>query len=354
MKTLREKIYHEPVPREVTCIMGVDIGGTNSNFGIFQNKNGTLTLLFSVHAKSQDVQDFSDLFVQVVVYCKERYDIVISAIMIGVAGVVSPQRDYCKPTNLNNVVDAHAIRKALEINDVWIANDFEIIGYGLGLIDQKNIVSVHEGDGILQAHKAILGSGTGLGKSIFYWNQKEGRYDSLASEGGHSDFAIQDDLELALVRFIQEQENFTCNISWEDVLSGQGIRRLYQFFYYKQNGSIAPADTAPHPDEIFNSRNTNDASRQTFELYTKLYARCAKDFALDALALAGVYIAGGIAANNLEMFQQDCFIESFINCGKMQALLKKIPIYVITDYNVSLYGAAQFLVYKKSSLQGVE
>jgi len=36
-------------------------------------------------------------------------------------------------------------------------------------------------------------------------------------------------------------------------------------------------------------------------------------------------------------------MQEFINCGKQQELLKQVPIYVITDYNVSLYGAAEYL-----------
>jgi glucokinase len=36
-------------------------------------------------------------------------------------------------------------------------------------------------------------------------------------------------------------------------------------------------------------------------------------------------------------------MDEFLNCGKQQELLKQIPVYVITDYNVSLYGAAEYM-----------
>jgi glucokinase len=50
------------------------------------------------------------------------------------------------------------------------------------------------------------------------------------------------------------------------------------------------------------------------------------------------------------MFKLPCFMEEFINCGKLAHLLQRIPIHVITDYNVSLYGAAEyFLLESKSS-----
>ena len=226
-----------------------------------------------------------------------------------------------------------------------MVNDFEVIGYGLPLIDPKNLVRVNEGKVRQYANKVILGAGTGLGKSIMDYNKYAGRYIPVASEGGHADFAVQRQIELDLVEFIKEYEGWTCNVSWEDVLSGDGIKRIYQFFHSNTNsGKHAGKEKVPHPDEIFNSRNNDEHSKKTFEMYTTIYARCAKDFALDALALGGVYIAGGIAAKNLPMFELPEFMQEFTNCGKQQDLLKKVPIYVITDYNISLYGAAEYMI----------
>ena len=51
----------------------------------------------------------------------------------------------------------------------------------------------------------------------------------------------------------------------------------------------------------------------------------------------------GLSSKNLELFKQECFLNEFINCGKQQELLKNIPVYVVTDYNVSLYGAAEYM-----------
>ena len=100
----------------------------------------------------------------------------------------------------------------------------------------------------------------------------------------------------------------------------------------------------PHPDEIFNNRDKDENCHKTFALYTIFYARCAKDFALDALALGGVYIAGGIAAKNLPLFLESSFMKEFVNCGKQQELLQQVPVYIITDYNVSMHGAAAYML----------
>ena len=340
---LKEEIYVESVPRDIEGILAVDVGGTNSNFGVFQFKNDKLILLFSVHAKSQEITDFPALVKEVLEFIQSRYDITIYNSLFACAGVVSPERDRSEPTNLSIVIDAHAIKRATGLKCVYIVNDFEVIGYGIDLIDPKDLVKVRSGTERTYSNKAILGAGTGLGKCIMFWSDRARRYIPVASEGGHADFAAQHPIELKLIEFIQKTEGFTCNVSWEDVLSGDGIKRIYAFFH-ANNAHHNEREQSPHPDEIFKSRDFDDHSKMTFELYTKFYARCAKDFVLEALALGGIYIAGGIAAHNLPMFQLPAFTEEFLNCGKLRNYLEEVPVYVITDYNVSLYGAAHYLI----------
>lgn len=345
MIKLCEETYVQRIPENITCLMGADIGGTNSNFGIFKLDKKKPILLLSVHAKSQQVKHFPDLVKEVLTYLKEKYKITIKDALFAAAGVVSENKDYARPTNLDIEIDAHAIKKATGLKCVHVVNDFEVIGYGLHLIAPKDLALVNKGKSKKYANKAILGAGTGLGKCIMDYNKYAGRYIPIASEGGHADFAVQHHIELELVDFIKEYEGWTCNVSWEDVLSGDGIQRIYQFFHCRANGGKhARKEEAPHPDEIFSARNDNQHSKDTFRLYTRFYARCAKDFALNALALGGVYIAGGIAAKNLPMFELPEFMNEFVNCGKQQKLLKEVPIYVITDYNVSLYGAVEYMM----------
>jgi glucokinase len=347
MLPYKEVVYVDTVPHDIECILGADIGGTNSNFGFFTIANGSPELILSVHTKSKEIKDFPSLVQSILDYLKKTYGITVARSCFAAAGVVSSRLDYAKPTNVDLIIDAKKILEKTSLTCAFIVNDFEVIGYGLDLIDPQKLVLVNKGVERLYANKAILGAGTGLGKCIMDWNKYAGRYIPVASEGGHADFAIQNQLELDLANHIRAHNPSVCNISWEDVLSGEGIKRMYAFFCDRAHGaagSILKHNGGPHPDEIFNSRHQDEHSWQTFELYTMLYARCAKNFALDALALGGIYIAGGIAAKNLPLFELDAFMQEFVLCGKQQELLKNVPIYVITDYNVSLYGAAQYML----------
>jgi len=346
MLAFTERMYDVEIDNTQEALLVADIGGTNSNFGVLQQRNGHYHLLISLHVKSQEIDDFPAVFNDVLNYICTKWHLKITQACIAAAGVVSEQRDYCKPTNLHFSINVHDILQATGLKCIILLNDFEVIGYGIPLVEEKSLICVYEGSERKHAQKAIIGAGTGLGKSILYWNDYVERYVALPSEGGHADCSVQTQLELDLIEFIRKKEARTCNISWEDVLSGNGIQRMYAFFKSRNNNVTSHKHLSKnglHPDEIFNSRNLDPHARATYELYARLYARCVKCFALDALALAGVYIAGGIAAHNVAMFKEPYFIDEFLNCGKQHELLASIPLYVIADYDVSLYGAAEYM-----------
>jgi glucokinase len=345
----REQQYVDTIPTNIPYILVGDIGGTNSNFGFFTVTSEKVLLVFSRHAKSHEITDFTAVIKELLDRVKSQYSITIQSACFAAAGVVSPDRDRCKPTNAVFTIDIQDIIAHTNLKCGFIVNDFEVIGYGLDLIKPTDLVQINKGIEWPQGHKAVLGAGTGLGKCMLFWDEERKRYRPQASEGGHADFAPQKQLEFEFTAFIKKSENRECNVSWEDVLSGNGIERMYNFFrhYYSQ----VPADqdlvsNGLQPDEIFNSRKLDKHSANTFDWYSHFYARCAKNFALDSLSLGGIYIAGGIAAKNVALFQQPTFMTEFINCGKQQELLKNIPVYVIADYNVSLWGAAQYMVYE--------
>lgn len=338
----RQQVYVDTIPTHIECLLGADIGGTNSNFGIFiLLQDGALELIMSLHYKSQNVKTFVTMIQEMLLYLETQYFITIKKACIAAAGVISEDRMYVKPTNLNLEISVKDLLSATHLVCILLVNDFEIVGYGVDFIDSKDLVKVNAGTPRIKANRAIVGAGTGLGKCILVWSSILNRYIPCQSEGGHADFCAQSDLELDLIRFIQKREHISCAISWEDVLSGRGIKRIHAFFASREHKD---SEDELAPDEIFNHRNHDVVCYKTFALYIQLYARCAKNFALDSLALNGVYIAGGIAAKNVAMFELPLFKDEFFNCGKQHELVQNIPVYVITDYNVSLYGAAKYML----------
>ncbi len=349
MIEFKEHIYTD-LPQNADFILGADIGGTNSNFGIFAVRDNQLSpLLISVHAKSGKISDFTVVVVQLLDYLKTKHGITgIQKACFGAAGVASQEHDRAKPTNLPFVIDAHAIKLATGLQEVVIINDFEAVAYGIKMVKKKDLITVHKGVPRTKENKAIIGAGTGLGKCIMGWDELDEQYVPIPSEGGHADFPAYTNQELDLMHFIQKKLNFDCPVSWENILSGKGIMNIYAFLStinsYKSNHINTTIENSPHPDYIFGQHAKTPQCGDTFRMFAGFYGRCAKDFALETLALGGMYIAGGIASKNLDLFSLPEFRHEFLACGKQGYLLKDVPITVIVDYNVSLYGAARYLL----------
>ncbi|MFA6066355.1 MAG: glucokinase [Candidatus Babeliaceae bacterium] len=321
-----------------------DIGGTNTSFGIFDVTRADITLLFSFHFKSHMVHDYTQLCVELMAYIKQVYGITFSTACFGIAGIVSSHRDSARPTNLSVTVDALSIKKNTGIADVVFMNDFETVGCGIDYIDQKDIVTIHEGEPRPKAHKACIGAGTGMGKCMLVWHEHIQRYVPYASEGGHAECTGQTPFDYNLFAFIRQEKNNTMMVSWEDVLSGRGIQRLYAFLgttkkYVVTDVTEIIKTESFQPDKISLYAQEDPRCYDTMLLYTKLYARCAKNFALDALALNGLYIAGGIATHNVHLFTSTLFFDEFVAGNRLSDVLSKVPLFVIADYNINLYGA---------------
>ena len=201
--------------------------------------------------------------------------------------------------------------------------------------------------------KAILGAGTGLGKSILVYDKHYNIYVPIPSEGGHGDFPAQNDFEIQLLEFIKELRGISQPITYEELLSGRGIESIYLFLQKLQQ-----FDATNYTEEIDNSqdkvnliskyRQTDEICKETFRLFTRYYARCAKNFVLDTMATGGLYIAGGIASKNKEIFQSNEFLNEFENAYRRSDVLKKVPIYIILNYDVSLYGACLAAIHYSS------
>ena len=341
-------------------VLGVDIGGTYTNFGIAGIKNKKPILLFSLKFTSKELESLTPAIIQTLNYAKNEHNIDVYDACIGAAGVVSPTKNFADLTNVNWNVSTNEIIKNTSLKNAFIINDFQAIGYGINLLDHSNkndIFQVRPETNkkyITHQNRAIIGAGTGFGKCILFYDHHLKAYIPNSSEGGHGDFPIYDDFEQRLINFIEKEKKDSFPVCYEDVLSGNGIESIYNFLtQYKKyqpseyqnliKNSIEKASLISKYGKI------DELCKETFQYFTKFYGRCAKNFVLDTLATGGLYIAGGIASKNSDIFQTDEFLFEFENSQKRKGVLRKIPIYVIMNYDVSLYGTCFAAMYKKTN-----
>jgi glucokinase len=332
----KEVKYVKKIPKGGFILSG-DLGGTNSTFAVLNNK---FKLILYLRFKSQEITNFTETVKQVLNHLKSKHKIKISSSCFAAACPIRAGGQYCSLTNTNWEVDAKKIKKETGLKSIALINDFEAIAYGIDVIPRKHLAMLKQGKRETKGTRAIIGAGTGLGKGIMIWNDKAKRYLTLKSEGGHANLPILDKEEFKLLEFLKKKNK---DVRWEDVLSGNGLRNLYLFFKTqlpKTKYSPKLAKSGYDPMVITELRNKDKICREVFKHFVKFYGRCAKNFALDTLSLGGVYIAGGIAANCHTQLRNKNFLKEFLNSKKQKFILEKIPVTVIKNYNISLYGAA--------------
>jgi len=337
-------------------VLGVDIGGTNTNLCIAGVEHSKPILLVSLNFESQKLDSLVPAVQETLAYADKQYDIHVSSACIGAAGVVSPYRDSARLTNVRWNVDTKDLIEETQLSSVFVINDFQTIGYGINLLDPKNKADLFEvrisdsdSESAMEP-KAVVGAGTGLGKCTLVYDKYHEIYVPIPSEGGHGDFPAHNDFEMQLLSYVKNLRDIPQSVTYEELLSGRGIENIYLFLRNDQRfgatrytGEIDVAsDKAPL---IAKYKEMDETCRETFRLFTQFYARCAKNFVLDTMAAGGLYIAGGIAAKNKEAFATQEFLREFEHAYRRADVLKNIPIYVIVNYDVSLSGACFAAIY---------
>jgi glucokinase len=79
---------------------------------------------------------------------------------------------------------------------------------------------------------------------------------------------------------------------------------------------------------------------QTLDLWVSLYGAEAGNLALKALALGGVFVAGGIVARILPKMSDGTFLRAFCQKSKFSGLLAQVPVHVVLSEETPLLGAA--------------
>jgi glucokinase len=265
----------------------------------------------------------------------------IETICFAVAGPVDGARATVTNLPWENL-NATSLTDRLGVPRVLLINDFQAVGYGLMGLAAADVAVLQEGRERLRAPRALLGAGTGLGQGILVWQSD--RYEPLATEGGHVDFAPVDEEQLELLRFLMTRHD---HVSYERLLSGSGLVTLYQFLRGPQAPETALeaalADPQCDPAAVISNAAlaANDpVAVRTLRLFARIYGQQAGNLALTCLAGGGVYLAGGIAPRILPFLQDGAFLHSFQAKGRMGRLLTEMPVRVVLNPQVGLLGAA--------------
>lgn len=250
----------------------------------------------------------------------------VDAACFAVAGPVYGGR--AEVTNVGWDIAVDALTGTTKIPRISLINDFYAIALGVPLLGDDDLLPIHHGERDRNAPMGILGAGTGLGEAIVVPHR--GEYIVVPTEGGHGDFAPQDEEQTRL--FLHLQKELGGHVSWERLVSGMGLENIYRFL---GGGEKTPAEIADLAEE-------GDAlATDTYRIFVDIYGAEAGNMALRILARGGVYLAGGIAAKNTHWFIDGRFVEAYVRKGRFRELVETIPVDLIVNEKVGLIGAVE-------------
>lgn len=264
----------------------------------------------------------------------------IAAACFSVAGPVAS--NSATLTNLDWKISGNALAVELRLPEVRLMNDFSAAGLGITRLAPNELETLQAGSPVAQAVRLIIGAGTGLGVGLLTW-QDDG-YTVHPSEAGHADFAPVDELQDKLLGHLRRTYG---RVSYERVISGPGLMRIFSFL--QETGAGLPSkqlrdadkkrqDTAELIAE-FALAKLDPLAVRALDLFVAVYGAFAGNMALATLARGGVYIAGGIAPKIAPKLKEGAFMRAFTNKGRFRDLLAAMPVHVVMNPQVGLYGA---------------
>ena len=322
-------------------ILAGDVGGTKTNLGFFTYNNKKLHTCVEKQFNNNDYSSFTDLLKTFVE--ENRYE--FHSACFGIAGPIRNQ--CCTMTNLPWTVDANCINKLFNV-ETFLINDLEANAYGIQTLSPQNVFSLYQGK-TNYGNIAIISAGTGLGEAGIYYDGN--KYHPFATEGGHTDFAPQSEMEIKLLQYLLIKYP---HVSYEHVLSGNGIINIYTFFrdiikQYQANFSIEKVDPTNTAKLICEAAVEKKCPLcvQTLELFSSIFGSESGNLALKMMATGGVYIGGGIAPNIIPFLKNGTFVKAFMSKGRMSCILKDFPINIITYDKTAMHGAAIYAAIKQ-------
>lgn len=313
-------------------ILTGDVGGTNTRLAILDpSEDGRFVKHASEVFPSADfasLEDAIDAFLASTGFPCERA-------AFGIAGPVMDGR--CTATNLPWVIDAAALRERFGFKEVALLNDLEAQAAGIRFLRDDDFAVLQEGVA-KPGNRALIAAGTGLGQAGLVATGSTHRV--FATEGGHTDFAPHDELQIELLRFLIARHG---RVSWERVVSGMGLENIFAFFI--EGRGLRPATELrenPRAADISRAALTGscEVADAALELFVTLYGAEAGNLGLKTLSVNGLFLGGGIAPKILPRLQRPNFLGAFTHKGRMSPLLESMPVRVLLDGDTALYGAA--------------
>ena len=318
-----------------TQLLYGDIGGTKTILQLAEIADGQIHERRTQRYDSAAFATFSDILRDFLGQATTQPP---PAACFAVAGPIADQQATL--TNLPWQISSANIAQEFSIAAVKLINDFEAVALAIENLPSSDLTTLQSGNPHAHAMRVVLGAGTGMG--VAWLIPVNNRYFAWPTEAGHIDFAPLTPLQIGLLEWLQQRFG---HVSVERLLSGSGLTNIFKFLQTQVATSGLPvialeedsgaavtalAQTEQYPIAI-----------QALELFAAIYGAYAGNLVLAGLCRGGVYIAGGIAPKIIDTLTAGGFMHAFHAKGRFSALMREIPVHIVTNPAIGLLGARQ-------------
>ena len=324
----------------MATLLAADIGGTKSELAIFEIAAQSYTPL----ARKRYVNRYFSSLTDVITSFLSEVDTLPRYGSIGVAGIVAGRK--AKLTNLPWQVECHDLEQQFGFEEVVLVNDLTAMCSGISLLRPDDLIELQKGAAAAQNEvKGVIAPGTGLGQGFMI--ETAGHFFARGSEGGHVDFGPVNEVQVALLSWMQKKIQ---PVSYEALVAGPGIPGLYSFcrdYYALEESHEIVEQMKEVKDQVpvivsgAVKRPSCPLCKKTIDLFLSILGSEAGNLALKLYARGGIYVCGGIVPRLVGKVSFTGFMDSFLNKGQMTDLMKSIPVYLVLRGDTALLGAAR-------------
>ena len=326
-------------------ILAGEIGATRTRLAAYESESNTLNKVVEKIYMSQQEPGLADIISNFV----KTEGIPVHNACFGAAGPV--RRGRCKISNLAWTIDSLDLASLLKLKSVGLINDLEAFAYGIDGLESKDFVTLSAGTEDAVGNRAVISARTGLGVAGLYWDGF--RHHPFACEGGHSSFAPSNEIEIELLQYLHQKYG---RVSCERVLSGPGIKNIYDFLRDTKKAKepdwlheqLRTAQDAPALISQVALENKAAICERTLSIFVGIYGSQTGDCALNFMSTGGIFIGGSIAAKIVPRMKDPIFIQSFLDKGRMQSLLRDMPVKIVLNDDSGILGAARYTLIRKA------
>lgn len=355
-----------------TYLLTGDIGGTNSRMGLYGVGNdtplGVVTYRNAEHLKQkeegtftrniiapflehcwQTIPGLAPIEVSEIVAClavagpvKKNRVIMSNLHNIEICGdsIVRDQRSYC--ASGNSLIQSIKVCK--------IINDFVAQGYGCLTLNEGEVVELTPNalskiDS--SGPKACVGAGTGLGQ-CFLTPDDTGGYSCFPSEGGHVEWAPRTDIEIEMLKFLEDRFESKTRVSVERIVSGTGLGNCYDFLAHRFPKKV---NKEIH-EEISNAgdlkgrsialgADSSELCKLAMETMITSYGCEVGSVAIKLIPTGGLYVTGGLTPKNIKWIKgkDSHFMKAYHDKGRVSPILDDVPLFAVMVEDLGVRGA---------------